>query len=232
MPGRSTQLLALLATTACAPSADAGRPDRRFVPAVRAAANGYQAWGRVDEKPNIAPFLCRAPAGDDFGVPSQVRRSRARTGAHGEKLYYLWASERDAYLMLDRDAEALPVGFTVVKQSFSARPLVGDPPVAARPGLFAPDDPAVELAPISWMTTRDGRRLQVDQPADLYVMIKVGAGRGTDDGWIYGTVSPDGDVTSAGRVESCMRCHESARHERLFGLRDGPRPSRALGRAR
>jgi hypothetical protein len=221
-------LAAIIAATASAPPVAAARPDRRFIPAVRAAATGYQAWGRVDEKPNIAPFLCRAPSGDDFGVASQVRQSRARTGAHGEKLYYLWASERDAYLMLHRDAEALPVGFTVVKQSFSARPLVGDPPVVSRPGPFEPQDPSGTLAPIAWMTAKDGRRLQIDQPADLYVMVKVGAGPGTDAGWIYGTVSPDGEVTSAGRVKSCMRCHESARYERLFGLREGPRLPRQI----
>jgi hypothetical protein len=229
MSRRSIHLLAFVAATACAPPVEAARPDRRFIPAVRAAANGYQAWGRVDEKPNIAPFLCRVPAGDDYGVASKVRQSRARTGAHGEKLYYLWASDRDAYLMLDRDSEALPVGFTVVKQSFSARPLVGDPPVVVRPGPFDPQDPPGALAPISWMTAKDGRRLQTDQPADLYVMVKVGAGRGTDAGWIYGTVSPAGAVTSAGRVESCMGCHESARYERLFGLPEGPRPRRQPG---
>jgi hypothetical protein len=77
-------LLAFVAVTACASPVDAARPDRRFVPAVRAAAGGYQAWGRVDEKPNIAPFLCRVPAGDDYGVASKVRQSRARAGAHGE----------------------------------------------------------------------------------------------------------------------------------------------------
>ena len=42
---------------------------------------------------------------------------------------------------------------------------------------------------------------------------------GTDEGWIYGTVAPDGTVTSAGLVESCMECHDSAPHERLFGVR-------------
>ena len=41
---------------------------------------------------------------------------------------------------------------------------------------------------------------------------------GTDDGWVYGTVSADGKtVTSAGRVDSCMRCHET-RKDRVFGI--------------
>jgi hypothetical protein len=42
---------------------------------------------------------------------------------------------------------------------------------------------------------------------------------GTVAGWIYGTVTPDGKtVTSAGKVESCMKCHEEAKGDRLFGL--------------
>ena len=41
----------------------------------------------------------------------------------------------------------------------------------------------------------------------------------TDEGWVYGTVTPDGKkVTSAGKVESCMKCHQRAPHDRLFGL--------------
>ena len=42
---------------------------------------------------------------------------------------------------------------------------------------------------------------------------------GSDAGWVYGTVTPDGRVTSAGRVASCMGCHVDAPHERMFGLK-------------
>jgi hypothetical protein len=35
-------------------------------------------------------------------------------------------------------------------------------------------------------------------------------------------VSPAGAVTSAGRVGSCMACHEVATHERLFGVPTSP----------
>jgi hypothetical protein len=45
----------------------------------------------------------------------------------------------------------------------------------------------------------------------------------TDEGWIYATVSAAGQVTAAGRVASCMGCHEtSATHERLFGVSLSP----------
>jgi len=41
----------------------------------------------------------------------------------------------------------------------------------------------------------------------------------TDAGWVYATVTAAGQVTAAGRVASCMGCHEtSATHERLYGV--------------
>jgi hypothetical protein len=44
---------------------------------------------------------------------------------------------------------------------------------------------------------------------------------GTDEGWVYGTVTADGKtVTSAGRVASRMKCHQEAPHDRLFGLKE------------
>jgi len=54
----------------------------------------------------------------------------------------------------------------------------------------------------------------------LYIMYRAAAkAPDTDDGWVYGTVTADGKtVTSAGRVQSCMSCHISAPHGRLFGL--------------
>jgi hypothetical protein len=55
-------------------------------------------------------------------------------------------------------------------------------------------------------------------PAGLFVMAKVGTAD-SDAGWIYGTTARDGSVTSAGRVETCIGCHEHAPRDRLFGLR-------------
>jgi hypothetical protein len=40
----------------------------------------------------------------------------------------------------------------------------------------------------------------------------------TDEGWVYATITAAGEVTAAGRVASCMGCHEVATHERLFGV--------------
>jgi hypothetical protein len=182
--------------------------DERFVESLRAAADDYLAWGRVDEQPNVAPELCAAPAPRDPN--DSVRLSSAGDGSpHGRKLYYLYAKDRAAYRALGVDAgtgAALPVGFTVVKEAFTPRSTTKDAAAGAPRGFVE----------------HDGAYLVPDARAGLFIMTKVGdaAKPGTDEGWIYGTVAADGAVTSAGQVASCMGCHVGeATHERLFGVR-------------
>ncbi len=61
-----------------------------------------------------------------------------------------------------------------------------------------------------------------EQQSALFIMTKLDpTTKDTDEGWIYGTVTPDGKtVTSAGRVESCMKCHIQAKNDRLFGMKE------------
>jgi len=52
----------------------------------------------------------------------------------------------------------------------------------------------------------------------LFMMIKTGDAD-SDAGWIYATTTPDGTtVTSAGKIASCMECHQGAKRDRMFGL--------------
>jgi hypothetical protein len=214
------RLLALASAIACLASLPAAAHpalDARYIDAIRRAAAGYATWHRVDARPNLAPLLCRSPLASDFGAPSQVRRSTADDAAHGKKLYYLWASRSDEYL---NRRENVAVGFAIVKQAFAAVPLAHRPPRDETPrdqwGLGEPP-------PIDTMTTEDGHSYKVGDAKGLYVIAKVGDLPGSDDGWIYGTVAADGLVTSAGRVASCMGCHDDAPREKLFGLQPAPR---------
>ncbi len=65
---------------------------------------------------------------------------------------------------------------------------------------------------------RDSQLYRAKEKAGLFILFKADPeAPGTDEGWVYGTVTPDGkQVTSAGRVESCMSCHRDAPHDRLF----------------
>lgn len=205
--------------------------DPRFTETLLTAAREYQAWGRVDEHPNLAPMLCRAPQGLDFGFPSHARLSGADDAQHGRKLYYLYAgleqqSVRHLYRALGTPAaEPIPVGFVIVKQSWMAKPSAEA--ISSEPGDAVEPDSKHDMAldqpsPITWVE-HEGQRLDVGEQAELFVMAKLGDSElpGTDAGWIYGTLTPDGlTVTSAGRVQRCMDCHEAAAHERLFGLQE------------
>lgn len=68
--------------------------------------------------------------------------------------------------------------------------------------------------------TKDDHTYRAKEKAGLFIMFKLDPQTpGTDRGWVYGTVTADGkEVTSAGRVQACMRCHQKAPHDRLFEL--------------
>jgi hypothetical protein len=58
----------------------------------------------------------------------------------------------------------------------------------------------------------------------LFIMFKTGE-PDSDEGWIYATLTPDGKtVTASGKIASCMECHQSAPHDRLFGLKSCASP--------
>lgn len=159
-----------------------------------AVARTYRSWGRVDEHTRWAQTRCALP-------PTPARLSAAPAGPHAMKVYWLYARDPGAYL------EARPATTqVVVKESWSHRPVTA---AEAQGGL-------ADLA----ARTSDGQLVTADQPTGLYVMMAVADDdpRG-DRGWAYGTVAPDGTVTSAGRVATCMGCHEEAGAGRLFGLR-------------
>jgi hypothetical protein len=203
--------------------------DGQFVEPLRDAARAYLAWGRVDARPNIAPMMCDIPRRRDYGSTGDVHLSSAgEESPHGRKLYYLYAKDRDGYRAMGPET-SLPIGTTVVKEAFAPRPataaevtamkaleeedFIGRPTTRMSRDDAAPGRAYVEL---------DGAYVVPDAALGLYIMTKVGdaAEPGTDDGWIYGTITPDGAVTSAGRVGTCMGCHvDQAPHERLFGLK-------------
>lgn len=165
-----------------------------------AIAAEYRIYTKMADDPHWAPTMCKAPT---FG---SAFVSKADEGTdHGRKLYFLWVKDAPTYPAVgwfDEGAQSgkaaiQPVGQALVKESF-------------HPGEGAnPADPAAPRT--------------LGAKAGLFVMFKTDAKTpGTDQGWVYGTLSADGkQVTSAGRIDSCMGCHENARHDRLFGMPAG-----------
>lgn len=71
-----------------------------------------------------------------------------------------------------------------------------------------------------YAVARDGAHwFHAEKKAGLFIMMKLDPKTpGTDEGWVYGTVADDlKTVTSVGKVSSCMKCHQEAPHDRLFG---------------
>src|SRR5262245_15672826 len=207
------------------------------------AARVYRKFGRVDGDTRWSPALCRPP------FPALAHFSASEEEAtHGRKLYSAFAKHRESYLSFaDREQ---PTGQIIVKEAWHPE-LVTDAAekptaVFTKPpgyrgrwdreadGREKAQPDASRTAELSSPTdefpdyyvpyaTRDGKLYRVGTKAGLFVMMKLAPNTPeTDRGWLYGTVASDGKtVTAAGRVTACMRCHERAEHDRVYGL---PKP--------
>lgn len=167
-------------------------------------AGTYLKFHRVDDQIHLAPTMC---AMVNFSIPRLSASTDEKT--HGKKLYYLFAKHRDEYWDAPKQASQ-PIGQVVVKEAWHA-----DETTQTK---FK--DPHSQLEGKSF--AHEGKFLAPGEKKGLYIMLKMDPKTdGTDQGWVYGTVTPDGKtVTSAGRVASCMKCHEEAKFDRLFGVAD------------
>ena len=191
-------------------------PDAPILPQFEAQtltiANAYLSWGRVDDEWRWAPSLCRLP------LPGVARASESNDPAtHGQKLYSVFVKNRDAYPMGSN------VDQVVVKQSWTAE-LVPGPDAAYQPNSYRPDGSVgTDSDHFYPYAHADGGVYRAAAPAGLFIMFKVDPSTPeTDEGWVYASVSAAGKVTSAGRVASCMGCHEVAPYDRLFGVPKTP----------
>lgn len=172
--------------------------DPAFHKAILTATTNYKRWGKLDTQLRLAPVAC-LPAlgmGPRPGLPlpldakTKPKMSESGDGStHGRKLYYLYIQDSMAY----SNFTAQPVGQTIVKESWVPK-IIDDGP--------------------------NGKKSVPGEKYALFVMLKMApATPNTDDGWVYGTVSPQGEVTSSGRVQSCMECHQQTSNDRMFGVK-------------
>ncbi|MDA1193961.1 MAG: cytochrome P460 family protein [Planctomycetota bacterium] len=192
--------------------------DERFHEALRAAAASYETFGEVDDLMRWVPGLCR--------LPTMTIHPSASTdeATHGGKLFWMFAKQRDAYL--NHAYADQPVGQVLVKEAWASRAATAEEIAGssaralASKGIRPPEGARFDTLHTTTVQ-RDGGHFTADTRKGLYVMLKLAADtEGTDAGWVYGTLAPDGKtVSSAGRVESCMGCHEGAGRDRMFGLR-------------
>lgn len=168
------------------------KPAPDFTAEILAVGSEYKKYTRRGEHARWVTGMCSAPM-----VGPMFSANREET-AHGKKLYYLFVKDNSAYEALGVIAKPPQAGQALVKESYR--------PVEVASGR-------------GWATDTDGRSYIMGEMYALFVMLRLDSKTpGTDDGWVYGTLTPDAKkVTSQGRVESCMGCHEDAPYERLYG---------------
>lgn len=177
------------ATGSAGPPQDAGRVER-----IKAAADAYVRYDKVAPELHVAPTLCAAPP------PSKpqflTRSDSADTWSHGKKLYYLFASDAEAYRRDGgREGTKQPDGQVLVKESY----------VAEESAFDAKEEMVGEGAKF-W---KKGAR------ASLFVMTR------HEGKWEFGTVSPTGEIAVDGTATAgCHDCHDK-KPDGLFGLKKG-----------
>ena len=176
--------------------------DSGFAERLQHVANDYLSYTLVERNGRWAPELC-------FWAPTPQFSEAGSEAPHARKVYFLFVKDPDSY---DESETNQPVGQAIVKQSWAPKK------VSTRATTGADDDETNRLT--TPYASRDGKLYRGDHQTGLFVMLKLDRNTpGTDEGWIYGTVTPDGkEVTSAGRVESCMECHRQAKGDRIFGM--------------
>ena len=179
---------------------------------LQSAFTTYKSWGRVGDELRWAPWLCRLPE------PAKPLPSAADDGEHARKLYSLFARDHAAYVTLGASPPRVSQDQVVVKESYVPEPVPGPlPPLLGRPGDLD-RQPGDQDHFYPYSRAKDGTVVRAGRVAGLFVILEKPRGTpGTDDGFVYGTLTPEGEVTSAGKVSSCMGCHVQAPHRRWFG---------------
>jgi len=216
--------LSMAALLGCQPTAEVAQPKpiqfeeeksdpaKPFMKELKQIAKDYTAWGRVDDEARWGPLSCRLPK------PSVSRFSASKDAdTHGQKLYSMFAKNREDYAFLKWQS----MGQIIVKESW-----VPEETTEVKPGDIDTKKtvndgirPRIDGQYYPYATKGD-KVFKASKFAGLYIMMKVDPkSPDADEGWVYGTISADlKTVTASGKIESCMKCHQDAKSDRLFGL--------------
>ncbi len=220
-------------------SAAAGERSDQFSDRLLEIARSYETYDRTDYAMRLTGVVCDfspdrfisglTPAGTFQPDPQPMHLSASGgPSTHGKKLYLVFTKNGQEATAAS-PAGKHPVGQVVVKEAWVPEEVKDDgqplQPIARkvkvrREGESNAAAEEMEL-PVLPYARSNGRLYHAAQQAGLFIMFKLDpATPGTDEGWVYGTVTADGkQVTSAGRVEACIRCHANAPHDRVFGPR-------------
>ncbi|MCB9836658.1 MAG: hypothetical protein H6808_08055 [Phycisphaera sp.] len=151
-----------------------------------------------------SPFWC--------SITPKNKQSTADSSEHGRKAYFLWSNKPGEYYDIAADELAsAPIGMTLVKESWTpAEGVEGVLFDVSSENIRYTTDPEVE----EWGEPA------IAEPYGLFVLHKLDQSTpNTDNGWVYATTNFEGtEVIEVGMIDSCISCHESAPHDRLYGV--------------
>jgi hypothetical protein len=197
-------------------------PQHVFEQRLLEIARSYESYERVRANYGWAPELC-APIASSAFLPRLNLSESTDSATHGRKIYALFAKETSAGAYYETD-KPNRVGQVVVKEAWVPEEVQDTgqtlTPVSRKIAVKEGDKETVREDSYVPYARSSGHLYHAKEKAALFVMYKLPPETaGTDQGWVYGTLTPDGKtVTSAGRIESCMRCHRDAPYDRLFGV--------------
>ena len=171
---------------------------------LRGIAGKYLKAQLVNPRPYMAPTQCSIP-------PTAVLYSDADSDKeHGRKLFYLFAGNAMT-LRAKETVKAQPAGQYLVKETWEA--VDADDAEKRTTGRHASGHFLSNTA------VHKGKTVAIGKPMDLYIMLKQDeVTEDNDEGWIYAVVSRDAKtIHKAGRIQSCIDCHEDADHDRILG---------------
>src|SRR5579862_8672445 len=229
-----------------APTVDAPVPTTEgiaeFSNQLLAIANTYESYEPAfpdkAHKFRVSPLPCAPSAPPP--QPSLGLSASMDSSTHGRKLYTVFVKEfpknpptpesddRHGLRQFDEDknyaavGQPNPIGQIVVKESWKSEEVDATTPLTpAERTVYIHRGEAVVEESIRFIPyAKQGDHLyHAVSKAELFIMFKRDPKTpGTDEGWVYGTVSTDRkQVLTVGRVESCMGCHRDAPYDRLFG---------------
>lgn len=188
--------------------------DKPFRADLLKVAADYKSWGRVDDEMRLVTGTL--PVANPGRAYVSVSKDES---THGKKLYSLLTKQRADYLKLDKE-KSVPVGFAIVKQSWLPEEITDPKQIPAKgidrtkvihtngPKTPPKDDVFATFGDHFYpYAVKDGKCFKATKQADLFIMLKLDPKTpNTDDGWVYGTVTPDGrTVMAAGKIDSCIK---------------------------
>ena len=194
--------------------------ERVFAGRLLEIAAEYRRYERMDQKMHWSPTLCFLPPDPPVNLGAISASNSDQT--HGKKLYYLFVRKPADYKMnVWSDANDLgeptaPLGQVLVKEAWKPVPAkVSEQPVGNN--RVTPEALNSKSIPYAFLGEK---KYHAGDKQGLYIMYKTSDETpGTDDGWVYGTVTADGKtVTSAGRLKNCMDCHRESTADRQLGF--------------